>query len=137
MTVEESLKLYGLIPSDEALPAIRQLLAREAELERNGDEREEDLALLCCVQLFSRGFLEDVLRIWEAKQSGFDLGCYLDGQFLLGAGVKKTKNFLTNHSTPEAPTVLEYIARLEQSGELKEWSPSQHLEFWRRYFDAY
>ena len=137
MTFEENLKRYGLVPSDESLPAIRQMLAREAELERNGGNREEDLALLCCVQLFSRGLLEDVLLIWEAKESGFDLACYLDGQFLLGAGVEQTKNYLINNHIPEASAALEYINGLEKSGELIDWSPSQHLDFWRRYFSSH
>jgi hypothetical protein len=134
MTIDESLKQYGLVPTDESLPAIRQMLIREAELERNGGARETDLALLCCVQLFSRGLLEDVLRIWEAKQSGFDLGCYLDGEFLLGAGLQQTKIYLANHPSPEAASALEYIEAMEKTGELEDWSPSEHLEFWRGYF---
>jgi len=78
MNVEESLQRYGMFPAERDLPAIRALLAREAEIERSGGRREDDLALLCCVQLFSRGLLEDVLRIWDAKQAGMDLGIMLD-----------------------------------------------------------
>ena len=74
MNIDESIQRFGLVPSDEALPHIRVLLAQQADAERHGRLREEDLALLCCVQLFSRGQLEDVLRIWDAKQLGMDLG---------------------------------------------------------------
>lgn len=136
MTIEESLTRYGLVPADESLPAIRQMLAHEAELERqgNGGDREEDLALFCCVQLFSRGFLEDVLLIWEAKQSGFDLACSLDGEFLLGAGLDKTKSYLLSNPSPEAASALEFIREKEECGDLENWSPTQFLEDWRRYF---
>ncbi len=134
MTYEESLDLYGLVPADESLPAIRQMLANEAELERCGGEREEELALLCCVQLFSRGYLEDVLRIWEAKQSGFDLACYLDVQFLCGAGLGETKKFLQQQSSSQAAKALEYLAKCEASSDFKNWSPTIQLENYQHYF---
>jgi Domain of unknown function (DUF4291) len=108
-TVEESLAAFGLVPADASLPAIRAMLAEEAMLERNGKERAEDLALLCCAQLFSRGLLEDVLRIWDAKRSGFDLDCYLDGEFLVGAGVEATIEYLAKTRGPAAAKALEYI----------------------------
>lgn len=78
MDTKDCLQQFGLVPRDEDLPMIREMLAQEADLERKGQggEREEDLALLCSVQLFSRGHLEDVLRIWDAKSSGFDLFSY-------------------------------------------------------------
>lgn len=78
MTTDDSIQRFGLVPAVAALPEIRGLLATEAEAERGGREREEDLALLCCVQLFARGLLEDVPRIWQAKRSGMDLGITID-----------------------------------------------------------
>jgi hypothetical protein len=134
MTVEESLRRFGLVPSDEALPHVRALLAQEAELERSGGEREEDLALLCCVQLFSRGLLEDVLRIWDAKRSGMDLGCYLDIQFLCGAGLAETKRFLAAQPGAAASEALAYLEECEEGGDLVGFSPQAHLEEYRRYF---
>ncbi|NUS22045.1 MAG: hypothetical protein HOQ25_20035, partial [Mesorhizobium sp.] len=94
MNTKDSLQQFGLMPKDEDLPRIRELLAREAEHERKHEPREEDLALLCCVQLFSRGLDEDILRIWDAKSSGFDLFSYLDVQLLCGKGLAPTKEFL-------------------------------------------
>jgi len=134
VNVEESLRRFGLVPSDEALPLVRDLLAQEAEAERSGDEREEDLALLCCVQLFSRGLLEDVLRIWDAKRSGMDLGCYLDIQFLCGAGLAETKRFLAAESGTAAASALEYLEKCEKAGDFAGFSPASHLERYRRYF---
>lgn len=64
MMWQESIQRYGLPPADDALLEIRQMLAREVEMERSpACDREDKFALLCCVQLFSRGRIEDVLRI--------------------------------------------------------------------------
>jgi hypothetical protein len=104
MTTEESLALYGLVPQESDLPQIRAILDREAEIERNHyssdaekqkdpRQREDDLARLCCVQLFAWGDLQDVLRIWDTKQTSMDMACYLDVQFLCGAGLEETKAY--------------------------------------------
>jgi hypothetical protein len=132
MTADESLHQYGLVPGDESLPAIRKMLADEAANERAGRPREEDLALLCCVQLFSRGLLEDVLRIWEAKRSGMDLGFALDVELLCGPGVDKTKRFLAEQQTEEAAAALSYICKCDSH--FADFTPQKHLENYRRYF---
>ena len=110
------------------------MLADEAENERNGDPREDNLAILCCVQLFSRGQLEDVLHIWAAKRSGFDLGCNLDVQFLCGAGLEETKRFLTVQTSQEAAQALEYIRGCEATGDFNKFTPEVYLDIYRRYF---
>src|SRR5215471_14490044 len=96
MDLRESIRRFGLVPRDEALPEIRSALAAEVDAERHGRDGEVDFALLCCVQLFSRGHLEDVLRIWDVKSAGMDLGCALDVQLLCGAGLEETKHFLAS-----------------------------------------
>jgi hypothetical protein len=138
MDAKESLRRYGLVPSDEALPHIRTLLANEVALERKGrgHERESDLALLCCVQLFSRGLLEDVLRIWDAKRSGMDLGSLLDIQFLCGAGLDETKRFLSSQAGVEAAKALKYLGACERTGDFVGFVPETHLANYRRYFDV-
>lgn len=123
-----------MVPSDDALPRVRELLASEAEAERSGHPRVEDLALLCCVQLFSRGYLEDVLRIWEAKQSGFDLSCYLGVQLLCGAGLAETKAFLALQEDPRAASALKYIIECESSGDFGNFSPASMLANYQTYF---
>lgn len=136
MNAHESLREFGLVPADSALPRIRALLAREAEAERAGEAREDDLALLCCVQLFSRGILEDVLRIWDAKRSGMDLGCYLDIQFLCGAGLDLTKQFLASRRGDDAAEALSRLLECEAAGDFAGFSPEAHLQQYRRYFSA-
>ena len=134
MNAQESLQRFSLVPSDDSLTEIRALLAAEAEAERSGNECEEDLALLCCVQLFSRGLLEDVERIWEAKDSGFDLGCNLDAEFLCGAGLAETKDFLAHGPFPAAAKALAYIETCQRNGAFADFSPKAHLQEYRRYF---
>jgi hypothetical protein len=136
MTVDESLNLHGFVPGDESLPTIRKILANETANERAGSPREDDLALLCCVQLFSRGLLQDVLLIWEAKCSGMDLGCYLDVEFLCGAGLDETKHFLEEQPSQEAAEALAYINECQMVGQFDDFSPQKHLEQYRCYFEV-
>lgn len=136
MTTEESLKQFGLIPSDGSLTTIRRLLAHEVQLEREfrGCEREEDLALLCCVQLFSRGQLDDVLRIWSAKAAGMDLGVTIDVQLLCGAGLDATKAFLAQRDEISAGKALAYIEDCERTDDFEDFSPESQLQLYRAYF---
>jgi hypothetical protein len=134
MTVKQSLALYGLVPLDSALPQIRALLAHEVECERAGQPREPDLALLCCVQLFARALVEDALRIWETKCSGFDLGCYLDIQLLCGAGLAETKTFLATDGSPAALSALKRIEECESTGDFEGFQAQKVLEHYQQYF---
>ncbi len=134
MTADDSLQRFGLVPTDQHLPEIRAILAAEAKAEREGRDREDDLALLCCVQLFSRGLTEDVLRIWDAKSSGFDLGCAIDVQLLCGPGLTPTKEFLSNDTSSSARAALSTIVLCESSGDFEEFTPARQLEQYRRYF---
>lgn len=150
MTIEESIERYGLVPSDESLPAIRRMLAgmiarnhAERQISPRGNEVElteteeygDDLHLLCCVQLFSRAYLEDVLLIWAQKQSSFDSFCYIDVEHMCGAGLEETKQFLRNHPAPEATAALHHVESCEVCGEkYTDWSPSSWLQQWKEYF---
>lgn len=134
MTREESLRRFGLVPSEADLPAIRALLAQEVEAELADDDREDDLARLCCVQLFSRGALDDVLRIWAAKSASMDLDCVVDVQFLCGAGLDATKRYLAAQASPEAAEALRCLEDCEAAGDFLRFSPQEHLAHYRRYF---
>lgn len=134
MTAQESLRRFGLVPDDASLPEVRELLAREAEAERKGTLRAEDLAYLCSIQLFSRGRLEDVLRIWDAKVSGMDLGASIDIQLLCGAGLAETKAFLAGRGTREAAGALGYIEECEAAGDFEDFSVASRMAQYRDYF---
>lgn len=131
MNTDESLRLYGLPPSDDALPAIRQLLQAEAELEKaeRGEERTQDLALLCCVQLFSKARNEDIMRIWRAKTSGFDMHCSIDVQLLCGSGLEETKAYLWQSAEPDAAEALAYIEECQRAGDFDDFTPESDLAF--------
>lgn len=135
MTTDESLALFGLVPQDKHLMAIRTLLEGEVKKERGelGElSRVDDLALLCCVQLFSRGKLEDVLRIWDAKETSMDLACTIDVQFLCGAGLDLTKSYLEVHPSAAAAKALAYLNQCED--DFDDFTPQGYLEHCRACF---
>lgn len=134
MNAEEHLKKYGLVPEDPELPAIRAILDQELE-DIGNDGGTENLALLCCVQLFSKGQLEDVRRIWAAKNADFDMACMVEAHLLCGAGVEVTKEYLKAQSDPD---LHEALANIEAWGdELDNFDPGKHLEFYHRYFQPH
>jgi hypothetical protein len=136
MTYDESLSRYGLPPMDASLPAIRTLLQEEADKEAcgKGGERESDLALLCCVQLFSKGLPDDALRIWNAKSAGFDLGCTIDVQLLCGAGLQQTKDYLRMSGDPSSRNALSFIEECEVAGDFEDFAPATYIAQHYSYF---
>ncbi|XLZ69388.1 hypothetical protein ABT364_23085 [Massilia sp. SR12] len=124
----------GLVPSDAALPQLRDLLAKEVEAEKLGRGPIADLALLCSIQLFGRGQLQDVLRIWEAKNASKTLGRKLDARLLCGAGLHATKAFLATQAGSEAAAALRYLEEREEAGDFAEFTTQSHLDGYRSYF---
>ncbi|MDB6024422.1 MAG: hypothetical protein JWM68_645 [Verrucomicrobiales bacterium] len=133
MTNSEALQKFGLPASPQHRDEIRRLLTEEIEREKQGESGEEMLRTLC-VQLFSLGVPEDALLIWDAKQSSFDAGCGLDVQFLCGAGLAATREFLASSSVPSASAALEYLTECEQTGDFADWTPQTSIEQHRRYY---
>jgi len=133
MNTTESLSTFGIAPRHEQLSSVREILARDAAL--RDEAREEDLALLCCVQLFSAGLFEDVLLIWSVKSKSQDLGSLIDAQLLCGPGLVQTIEFLKMSTEPAAADALKYIQHCVASGDFEGFNPSGHLAFYRRYFD--
>ncbi len=133
MTCDEALQKFGLPASPESRDRIRQLLADEIELEKRGEGGEEMLRVLC-LQLFSLGSIEDALLIWEAKQSSFDACCGLDIQFLCGAGLEVTKEYLARSGDPAAPAALEHLIGSEESRDFEGWIPQKSIERYRSYY---
>jgi len=135
MTYEEVLKKFGLPASLKVRDEIRRLLVEETERERRGEAGEEMLRTLC-VQLFSLGVVDDALLIMEAKESSFDAGCGLDIQFICGAGLKPTKEYLARSTAPSAAVALNYLHECEIAGDFTEWTPQKTLGDYRRYFNV-
>ena len=134
MTCDEALQRFGLPAAPEHRDEIRRLLAEEIERERRGEGGEEVLRTLC-VQLFSLGVVDDALLIWDAKQSSFDAASGLDVQFLCGAGLQATRDFLARCDSPAAPAALNCLRECEQAGDFEDWTPQASVSQYRDYYD--
>jgi hypothetical protein len=110
--VEAALIRFGL----PAKPADRSAIiaALEEQICREADEAgDQFLMRLLCAQLFSLGVAEDALLVWRAKSCNFDTHCGIDVQFLCGAGLEQTKEFLRGEGSDAALEALNYIAKCE------------------------
>lgn len=134
MTFDEALQRFGLPSSAHHRDELRSLLADEIEREGRHESGEEMLRTLC-VQLFSLGVVEDALLIWQAKESSFDAHCGLDIQFLCGAGLAATKDYLAQSKVPSASAALKYLTECERAGDFADWTPEKTVSVYRRYFE--
>ncbi|WP_445630119.1 hypothetical protein [Nostoc sp. DSM 114167] len=110
--VDEALRRFGLPAKHADRPAIVAALREQIRLETN-EVDDQFLMRLLCAQLFSLGVVEDCLLVWKAKSCNFDTHCGIDVQFLCGAGLKQTKEFLRAHGSDPAQDALEYIAQCD------------------------
>jgi len=133
MTYSDALQRFGLPSSLQYRDEIRRLLKEEIGLELQGNGREEMLRVLC-LQLFSIGVVEDCLLIWDAKNSSFDAGCGLDVQFLCGAGLEKTKEYLAAMSDQPASNALQRLIDAEKSNDFNGWTARKTIADYRHYF---
>lgn len=133
MNDDDAIKQFGLPSSPAHRAAIRS--AFEAELIKEAAE-EGDHELIKCLsaQLFSIGNVEDSLLIWQAKSDSFDLMCGLDVQFLCGAGVEATKNFLREVDTEPSTEALKYLDECIEAGDFDDWSPQKWISYYRFYY---
>ena len=127
---------FGLPPDRACLPQIRQVLEEQAECERKGKPREDDLALMCAVQLFACAEPADVLNIWRAKRSGMDLDFSLGVQLLCGMGLNETKAWLQSQANRVCTAIYDYICSCQASGDFDGFSPESELEMHVTYFSG-
>ncbi|HZN70292.1 MAG TPA: hypothetical protein VFC00_01200 [Micromonosporaceae bacterium] len=132
MDEDESLRCYGLQPSAGHLDEIRGILRAQARLEQ--DDQDTELMKLCCVQLFNAGQLDDVLTIWQAKESSWDAHCSIDVQLLCGAGLDAAKAHLAAESTQTASEALRYLSDCEAAGDFDDFSVDQQARGWAEYY---
>jgi hypothetical protein len=133
MTSDEALQKFGLPALPGHRDEIRRLLTEEIEREKRGESGEEMLRTLC-LQLFSLGVVEDALLIWDARQSSFDAGCSLDVQFLCGAGLAVTREYLATSSAPSALAAFKYLTEREQTGDFADWTPQVTIAQYHDYY---
>jgi hypothetical protein len=82
----------------------------------------------CAYLLFCVGDPADVPMMWSAKHINFDTACGFDIQFLIGAGLDKTLEYLRGHRHEEiADALLTYGDELRT--DLAEWISFRHGYF--------
>jgi hypothetical protein len=132
---EMSLRRYGLRPSEGQLDDVRQVLRDQTVLERRRQgDGDTELMKLCCVQLFNAGILDDVLRIWAAKESSWDTHSSIDVQLLCGAGLDETKQYLAAQDSESAAAALAYLLQSEAAGDFDSYSVHAQASWYSQYY---
>lgn len=114
------LAAHGLRVTTDLLPAVRELLARETRHEadtyagRGTMPGNTLLMRICAAQLWHAGAVEDALLVHRARRTSMDATGAVDGELMLGAGLTRTREYLTALATDEAGDVLDAIACVEQ-----------------------
>jgi hypothetical protein len=135
VTEEESLRRFGLRPAPDDLDQIRAALADQVVAERGSQgDGDTELMKLCCVQLFSAGLLSDVLLIWRAKESSWDMHCSVDVQLFCGGGLEETKAFLAAEGSDDSAAALRYLLDCEAAGDFRDFSIARHTKFYADYY---
>ena len=135
MNEDMSLRRYGLRPPERDLAEIRQILRVQTALERQRQgDGDTELMKLCCVQLFNVGLLEDVARIWQAKESSWDAHCSIEVHLLCGAGLEQTKAYLAADRSEPASAVVEYLLACEAAGDFAGFSVENQSGWYSRYY---
>src|SRR5437764_6528341 len=109
---------------------LRSFFREEMEHRRTGgsDEHFENL-YWCAYLLYEVGDPGDTPMMWEAKHLDFDTAVGFDVQFLVGAGVNRTLEYLRSHGYWHIATALAEYPELRE--DLNQWA-----EFRRGYFYA-
>lgn len=137
MTEDESLARYGLRPASAELDQIREMLEVQTALERQSQgDGDTQLMKLCCVQLFNVGIVEDVLLIWQAKESSWDAHCTIDVQLLCGAGLAETKAYLAAESSAGTSEALDYLLECEAAGDFIDFSVENQSRWYSGYYQG-
>lgn len=135
MDEDESLRRYGLRPTGNDLDQVREMLKTRAALERQSQgDGDTELMKLSCVQLFNVGILDDVLLIWQAKESSWDAHCSIDVQLLCGAGLEETKAYLAAEGSESTSVALDYLLQCEAAGDFTDFSPENRSGWYSRYY---
>lgn len=100
--------LYTFIHGN-MLPMYRKVVLRliQIEIKHREDTYEDYEMFYWCIFLLHRfGEVSDVETIWKAKYIDFDSSFGVEAQFLVGAGLEKTIDYLKAKNTPETIDIL-------------------------------
>ena len=136
MTEDECLDRFGFPPAEQHLPAIREVLASQADRERvSQGDGDTEVMRLCCAMLFSAGEVADAELIWRAKTSSMDTDASIDIQLLCGAGVAATQAFFGATQTPEAEAALKRIGECIAAGDFEDFSVDGYQSSLEAYYE--
>jgi hypothetical protein len=121
--------LRSVQPTREAVTPIHrelvELFKKEMEYRESSGELEYFEQLYwSALLLYLIGDPADVSLMWKAKQINMDTGFGFDGQFLVGAGVAVTIDYLDRNGAVE---IAGYIREMKERGEV------DHLETWEKF----
>jgi hypothetical protein len=125
--------LKSVEPTREAVKPVHrelvELFKREMEYREGSGELDYFEQLYwSALLLYLIGDPADVPLMWKAKHINMDTGCGFDGQFLVGAGVEATIDYLDRNGAVE---IAGYVREMEERGEVDD------LETWEKFRIGY
>ncbi|MGC4897292.1 hypothetical protein [Micromonospora sp. DT31] len=117
----QHLAVFGLRVEVGQVPVVRAALVREARREADfyagsgAVPGNTQRMRICAVELWHAGAAEDALLVHRARGTSMDASGAVDAELMLGAGVARTKEYLTALCTDEAREILDQIAWMEES----------------------
>ncbi len=115
---------------------LRELFKKEMIYRANDNENDDgeyfESIYWCSLFLYKIGAVDDVNILWKAKNIDFDTYCAFDIQFLVGAGLDETIEYLQSKSDQDSKKALHYILECKAAGDfayMEKW-----FEFRENYF---
>lgn len=115
-------------------PLAQYILRQYIESHRDEDAGMSDELRLSALVLSKIGSVEDAPLLWEAKTVNFDSYCGLDIQFVVGAGVRETLDYLKASGGEQLLAAVKYIEDCQATGDFGNLQGNR--EFWDRYFST-
>lgn len=125
--------LQSIPPRDAAQhhPILKAIFQKEVEYHRAEEDFTYGENIYCCAfLLYCVGKREDIPDLWAAKQINMDLASGFDIQFLVGAGVDASLDYLHTIGLDEA---AQYINKCQVCGDfddLQAWFEHQQAYFY-------
>ena len=117
-------RIYRMLhpkPNVKFLPLLRTMLLKEVAYRADETTDGTYFENLYWVGLFlyQIGDLDDVIPMWQAKQTNMDTGGGFDVQFLVGQGVSETLGFLQHSDSPCSKEAFDYISQCNLAGDFE------------------
>ena len=117
---DQYLATYGLRVGAGMLPGVRAILLRETRHEadtytgRGSVPGNTSLMRICAAQLWHGSAVEDALLVHRARRTSMDATGAVGAELMLGAGLVRTKGYLTALGTTEAKEALDNVTCMDE-----------------------